>query len=45
MPIRMDDIKQVRPAPDLPPDIDAQWQRAQWILFLLRRCDLAKAPV
>jgi hypothetical protein len=27
----------VRPAPALPPDVQAQWERAQWILYLLRR--------
>ena len=38
MPIRMDDIKEVRPAPHLPPEVEEHWQRAQHILFLLRRC-------
>jgi hypothetical protein len=37
MPLRMDDISEVRPAPDLPPAVQRQWERAQWALYLLRR--------
>ena len=38
VPVSYEDIEDVRPAPRLPPDIQAQWERAQWILYLLRRC-------
>lgn len=38
IPISYEDIEEVRPAPALPPDVQAQWERAQWILYLLRRC-------
>ena len=27
----------MRPAPALPPAVQAQWERAQWVLYLLRR--------
>ena len=37
MPLRMDDITEVRPAPKLPPDVQRQADRAQWVLYLLRR--------
>ncbi len=33
----MDDITEVRPAPHLPPDVQGQADRAQWVLYLLRR--------
>jgi hypothetical protein len=37
IPISYEDIEEVRPAPALPPDVQAQWERAQWVLYLLRR--------
>ena len=42
MPLRMDDITEVRPAPKLPPDVQRQADRAQWVLYLLRRCVLGR---
>lgn len=43
-PISHEDIQEVHPAPDLPPLIDAQWQRAQHILFLIRRSGPPELP-
>ena len=37
MPLRMNDITEVRPAPPMPPDVQRQADRAQWVLYLLRR--------
>ncbi len=37
IPISYEDIEEVRPAPALPPEVQAQWERAQWVLYLLRR--------
>jgi hypothetical protein len=37
IPISYGDIEEVRPAPALPAEVQAQWERAQWVLYLLRR--------
>ena len=35
---------QVTPAPDIPPAVEQQWHRAQWILYRLRRAYLDGPP-
>ena len=35
---------QVRPAPDVPPEIDQQYRRMEWMLYRLRRAHLQAGP-
>ena len=37
-------VAQVVPAPELPPDVEQQYQRFQWILFLLRKAHMQASP-
>ncbi|CAL8463617.1 g3151 [Coccomyxa elongata] len=43
-PATMDDITEVVPAPDFPPEVKQQWDRCQWILYRLRRAHLDGPP-